>query len=143
MGAPYYGAYTAALALSGASRITQLDTGDTPYAAYAIYKSDNNPVRVLLYNSDYYTGGTRGSANFTLTGIPGSSGSTTVSAVRLTGDAATARVDRGGSVSIAGQAFEDGSCVIQGEKVVEEMAVEAGGVATFNVASSEALLVYL
>ncbi|KAL1961736.1 hypothetical protein VTN77DRAFT_1098 [Rasamsonia byssochlamydoides] len=139
MGAPYYGAYMAALTLSGASQLAQLDTGDTPYAVYAVYNQDGAPIRALLYNSEYYTNttGTRDAVSITLAGIPST---TTVSARRLTGNAATARVDQGGNITIAGLTFANGSCVIQGGEVVEKYTAD-GGVATFNVAASEALLV--
>lgn len=136
MGAPYYGAYTAALTLSGASQLAQLDAGDSPYAVYTVYNNAGNPIRALLYNSEYYTTGSRDSVSVTLSGIP----STTASARRLTGNAATARVDQGGNITIAGLTFANGSCVIQGSEVVEKYTVN-DGMATFNVAASEALLV--
>lgn len=136
MGAPYYGAYTAALTLSGASRLAQLDAGDSPYAVYTVYNEAGKPIRALLYNSEYYTTGTRDSVSVTLSGIP----SSTASARRLTGNAATARVDQGGNITIAGLTFANGTCVIQGSEVVEKYAVD-NGMATFNVAASEALLV--
>ncbi|PLB44796.1 hypothetical protein P170DRAFT_501658 [Aspergillus steynii IBT 23096] len=135
--APFYGAYTAALALSGASQITQLDAGDSRYAGYAIYDGDGHPTRVLLYNSDYYASGTRSSINITLTGIPSSS---TVSAKRLTADAATVVGQEG--ISIGGQAFGDGSCELEGEEDRETIAVENGR-AEVGIRASEALLIYL
>lgn len=140
MGAPYYGAYMAALSLNGASRIAPLDSGSTPYAAYAIYENDA-VSRVLLYNSDYYTSGTRSSVNFTLTGL--STSSSSVTAVRLTGDSATARIDQGGSVTVAGQTFENGTCAIQNDKVLEDVDVGDNGEVTVSVGASEAVLVYL
>ncbi|KAF4499689.1 hypothetical protein FAGAP_4140 [Fusarium agapanthi] len=56
MGSPYFGAYFATMALAGADKIAPLDEQTTGYAAYAIYK-DDKPIRVLLYNSDYYISG--------------------------------------------------------------------------------------
>lgn len=140
MGAPYYGAYMAALTLSGASRIAPLDAGNTAYATYAIYQN-GSPVRVLLYNSDYYTSGTRSSVNFTLTGL--STSSSTLTAVRLTGDSATARIDQGGAITVAGQSFANGTCAISGNKVTENVEVGSGGEVTVSVSASEAVLVYL
>jgi hypothetical protein len=137
MGAPYYGAYTAALALNGASKIVQLDTGTTNYAVYAIY-SGSTPIRALLYNSDYYTGGARSSVRFTLKGISASS----VTARRLAGTSATARVDQGGVVTIAGQHFANGTCVMEGIQSLETTTV-IDKAATFTVAASEALLITL
>ncbi|KAK2785115.1 hypothetical protein FQN52_008601 [Onygenales sp. PD_12] len=140
MGAPYYGAYFAALALSGADQIAPLDTASTAYAGYVMYK-DSKSVRVLLYNSDYYTSGTRGRETFTLTGL-GASSVTNVTAKRMTAPSATARQDRGEVPSIAGQTFEDGTCVLLGEEGREEGTVSGGSV-SFVVAASEAVLVYL
>ncbi|EHA27657.1 hypothetical protein ASPNIDRAFT_41596 [Aspergillus niger ATCC 1015] len=135
--APFYGAYTAALALSGASKIAQLDTGDSRFAAYAFYDSSNQPIRVLLYNSEYYTSGTRSSVSVTLSGIP--SATTSVSALRLTGDAATTIVGEG-AITVGGQTFANATCELQGTKDMEATAVTAGR-ATFTVQASEALLI--
>lgn len=137
MGAPYFGAYFATMALAGADHIAPLDARTTNYAAYAIYKS-GAPIRVLLYNSDYYTSGTRSSQTFTLSGLSGSS----VTAKRLTAPYATSRVDQGSNPTVGGQTFVNGTCVIQGTAVVETTTVSAGA-ATFTVHASEALLVYL
>ncbi|KAH8883084.1 hypothetical protein GQ53DRAFT_664796 [Thozetella sp. PMI_491] len=137
MGAPYYGAYFATMALANADQIASLDDRTTAYAAYAIYKS-GAPIKVLLYNSNYYTSGTRSSQTFTLTGLS----SSTVTAKRLTGPYATSRVDRSESPTVGGQTFADGTCTIQGASAVETVAISEGK-ATFTVAASEALLVYL
>ena len=137
MGAPYYGAYFATMALAGADKISMLDTATTNYAGYAIYAS-NSPVRVLLYNSDYYTSGTRSTQAFTLVGLSGSA----VTAKRLTAPAATSRQDQGQNPTVGGQTFANGTCTIQGSAKTETTAVSSGR-ATFTLAASEALLVYL
>ena len=137
MGSPYYGAYFATMALANADKIAPLDSQDSAYAAYAIYKS-GAPVKVLLYNSDYYTTGTRPTQAYTLSGISGSS----VIAKRLTAPYATSRVDQGQNPTVAGQTFANGTCTIQGTEVVEKATVSAGK-ATFTVGASEALLVFL
>ncbi|KAE8372411.1 hypothetical protein BDV26DRAFT_100337 [Aspergillus bertholletiae] len=137
MGAPYYGAYFATMALANADQIAPLDDQKTSYAAYAIYK-DGAPSRILLYNSDYYTSGTRPSQTFTLSGLTSSS----VTAKRLTASYSTSRVDRGQVPTVAGRTFANGTCVIQGEEVIETSAVSSGS-ATFTLSASEALLVYL
>ncbi|KAJ5871639.1 uncharacterized protein N7529_003992 [Penicillium soppii] len=137
MGSPYYGAYFATMALANADKIAPLDSQDSAYAAYAIYKS-GAPVKVLLYNSDYYTTGTRSSQTYTLSGISSSS----VTAKRLTAQYATSRVDQGQNPTVAGQTFANGTCAIQGTEVVETATVSAGK-ATFTVKASEALLVFL
>ncbi|KAJ5362159.1 hypothetical protein N7541_003003 [Penicillium brevicompactum] len=137
MGSPYYGAYFATMALANADQIAPLDSQDSAYAAYAIYKS-GAPVKVLLYNSDYYTTGTRSSQTYSLSGLTDSR----VTAKRLTAPYATSRVDQGGDPTVAGRTFANGTCVIQGTEVVETTTVSAGK-ATFTVAASEALLVFL
>lgn len=137
MGAPYYGAYFATMALAGASQIAPLDSQTTAYAAYVIYKS-GAPVKVLLYNSDYYASGTRSSQTFVLSGLSASS----VTAKRLTAPYATSRVDQGGNPTLAGQTFANGTCIIQGTQSVETATVSSGK-ARFTIAASEALLVYL
>lgn len=125
------------MALANADKIAPLDDQSTAYAAYAIYE-DGSPVRVLLYNSDYYTTGTRPSETFTLSGLA----SSTVTAKRLTAAYATSRVDEGESPTVAGQTFGNGDCTIQGSESVETATV-SGGEATFTLGASEALLVYL
>ncbi|CDM30448.1 CAZyme family GH79 [Penicillium roqueforti] len=139
IGSPYYGAYFASMALANADQIAPLDSQDTAYAAYALYKA-SVPVRVLLYNSDYYisTSGTRSSQIYTLSGLFSSG----VTAKRLTAPYATSRVDQGQNPTVAGQTFANGTCIIQGIESIETVTV-SGGKATFTVAASEALLVYL
>lgn len=137
MGAPYYGAYFAAMAIGKADKIAPLDDATTNYAAYAIYEG-KTPVRVLLYNSDYYTSGERSTQSFTLTGLKGRS----VTAKRLTAPFATSRQDQGGNPTVAGQTFANGTCAIQGKEIIETARVTAS-TATFTVGATEALLVYL
>jgi hypothetical protein len=137
MGAPYFGAYFATMALAGADQLAPLDDQTSTYAAYAIYKN-GAPIRVLLYNSDYYTSGTRPTQVYTLTGLSGS----TVTAKRLTAPFATSRIDQGQKATVGGQSFEDGTCKIQGTAVTETATVSAGK-ATFTVGASEALLITL
>lgn len=137
MGSPYFGAYFATMALAGADQIAELDDQTSSFGAYAIYK-DSAPIRVLLYNSEYYTSGTRAYQTVTLTGLS----SSTVTAKRLTASYATSRVDEGDSPTVAGQTFENGSCTITGDEVIETATVSSGA-ATFSVGASEALLVYL
>lgn len=137
MGSPYFGAYFATMALANADQVAPLDSGDTAFAAYAIYKS-GAPVRVLLYNSEYYTSGTRSTQAFILSGLP----SSTVTAKRLTASYATSRVDEGDSPTVAGQYFGNGNCTLMGDEVTETTTVSSGK-ATFTVGASEALLIEL
>lgn len=137
MGAPYYGAYFAQLALSGADTIVPLDDASTTYAGYA-FCSKREVKKVLLYNSDYYTNGTRSSEEFTLEGLkPGC-----VTARRLTAFSATARQDHGQAPTIAGRYFEGGTCEMKGTLKEERMGVQGGSV-SFELQASEALLVEL
>jgi len=149
MGAPYYGATAAVALLAGATHLAALDTGATAYAAYAAFDAAGAPLRVLLYNSDYYTGGgsggngsssSRPGQSFVLTGLAG--GLTSVRAKRLTAASALARVDQGSPPSWGGQGFADGTCVVTGTETLETAEV-SGGRATFTVNATEALLVYL
>ncbi|KAI0551143.1 hypothetical protein F4679DRAFT_540541 [Xylaria curta] len=139
MGAPYYGAYMATAFMAGARSLTALDDGSSNYATYVTFDSVGAPLRVLLYNSDYYGGSaTRSSQSFELRGLVGSS----VRAKRLVGDSAVARVDRGSKVTFGGQTFMDGDCNIIGSEAFEILTV-SGGQVTVSVKASEALLIYL
>jgi hypothetical protein len=139
MAAPYYGATTAVALLAGAGYLTALDSGLTAYAGYAAFDCNRAPLRILLYNSDFYVGnGTRTSQSFILTGLQGAS----VMAKRLTAGSALSRVDHGDRISFGGQYFADGTCAVGGLETFETTAV-ADGQATFVVRASEALLVYL
>jgi Glycosyl hydrolase family 79 C-terminal beta domain len=139
MGSPYYGAYAATAAMAGGSYISALDSGSSNYAAYVIYDSAKAPLRALLYNSDYYSGsGTRGSESFVLAGL----GAGILKAKRLTAASASSRVDEGSNPTFGGQTFANGTCDMQGTETFESTTV-SGGQATFTVAASEALLVYL
>jgi hypothetical protein len=140
MGAPYWGAYAAAAAMASGSYISALDDGTTNYAIYVIYDATQKPLRVLLYNSNYYDGtGARGSENFVLEGLGSTS---SVEAKRLTAASALSRVDQGSNPTFGGQVFGNGTCAISGTETFESTSV-VSGTATFTVAASEALLVYL
>jgi hypothetical protein len=136
---PYYGAYAAASFLAESSYISALDDGSTAYGGYVSYASDKAASRVLLYNSDYYTGsGTRASENFILTGLTANS----ITAKRLTAAAATSQQSTGGTPTFGGQHFLNETCVIAGEETLETFTVTSGQ-AEVTLAASEALLIYL
>ena len=137
-GAPYYGAYFAADALAGATQIAMLDAGTSNYAAYGIYKG-STLTKILAYNSDYYTTGTRSSNTFTFTNI-GSASSVTAS--RLTAAAATSRVDQGQTPTISGLQFASATCAKTGTQNLEKIAVTGGSISV-TVKASEAVLIYL
>lgn len=139
MGAPYYGAYAATALLAKASFLTALDDGTTNYAAYVSFDSKGAPLRVLLYNSDYFSGsGSRSSQSFELGGLTGSA----VNAKRLTAESAMSRIDQNGLVSFGGQTFTNGDCTMAGAEAVEPLTV-TNGKTTVTLKASEALLVYL
>jgi hypothetical protein len=138
MGAPYYGAYFVAEALGGADKVQMIDSGTDAFAVYAIYEN-NSPARVLMYNSNLYSSGTRSSESFTLSGL---SVSGAVTAKRLTAASANSRQDQGQNPTVAGQTFANGTCVLQGTQKTETATVSGGSV-TFTLAASEALLVSL
>jgi hypothetical protein len=82
------------------SKLSMLDDGSGAIASYVVYNSSGRPVRLLVYNSDYYTGsGTRSSASVSFTG-GGLSSSGSKTATRLTAPNATSRVDQGAAVTI-------------------------------------------
>lgn len=59
----------AALALNGGDQVVASDDGLNSYAQYIIYRK-GKPYKVLLINTDYYSGhGERTSMTFTLTGL--------------------------------------------------------------------------
>ena len=139
MGTPYYGAYAATAFMAGGASISTLDSGSTNYGGYVIFDSSGKPLRALLLNSDFYSGGgTRGSETFVLGGLS----ATTVKAKRLTAASANSRADHEDSISFGGQNFANGTCVVGGTAVYETTTV-AGETGTFVVSASEALVVYL
>lgn len=113
MGAPYYGAIFATAAMAGGAHIAAIDSGSGAYAVYAIYSSAGKPMRVAI-----------------------------VTAKRLTAASALSRVDQGSSPTWGGQSYASGTCVATGSATLETTTVSSGK-ATFTLAASEALLVYL
>ncbi|KAH6692800.1 hypothetical protein BKA61DRAFT_499534, partial [Leptodontidium sp. MPI-SDFR-AT-0119] len=139
MGAPYYGAYAATTAMAGGSYISALDDGTTGGAVYVVYDADGRPRKLVLYNSEYYSGsGTRGNQTFALEGLVGGS----VSVKRLSAASAGTRVDTGGVVTFGGKTFAQGTCVEGGSEVVEVVNV-VDGKAAFVVAATEAVVLFL
>ncbi|KAA1472941.1 glycoside hydrolase family 79 protein [Dentipellis sp. KUC8613] len=142
-GAPFYGAFFVSqfLGTERGTRLAMLDDGTGAVATYALYSSSNQPLRVLIYNSAYYSGsGTRSAASVPLSGLASGSGS--VRALRLTAPSAPARVDQGAAVTIGGGLTFAGDCSQAGAQTMETVPV-AGGTATVSVKASEALIVFL
>ncbi|KAG4427267.1 hypothetical protein IFR05_017250 [Cadophora sp. M221] len=139
MGAPYYGAYAATTAMAGGRYIAALDNGTAAGAVYGVYDADRRVRKLVLYNSEYFSGsGTRGSQTFVLEGLGGGS----VSVKRLSAASAGTRVDNGGVVTFGGKTFAQGTCVEGGSEVVEVVDV-VDGKAAFVVAASEAAVLFL
>ncbi|OHF04681.1 hypothetical protein CORC01_00152 [Colletotrichum orchidophilum] len=139
MGNPYVGAYAATAFMASAQHVAALDDGKSAFAAYVTYDAAGAPLRALLYNSNYYNGtGTRDPESFVLSGLTAAR----VQSKRVTAASALARQDRGSKASFGQQYFNDGTCTIGGTETFETTMV-SGGQATFSVAASEALLVYL
>jgi hypothetical protein len=139
MGAPYYGAYAATAAMAGGKYIQQIDDGKSNYAGYVIFDNRKKPLKVVLYNSNFYGGsGARGSMTFLLSGLTQEK----ITAKRLTAPSANSRVDQGGNPSFGGQTFTNVTCAVSQNAAFEEVDI-VNGTATLAVAASEAMLVYL
>lgn len=125
--------------LASSDSIVQLDNGLTSYGTYVIYSS-GKATKMLLYNSDYYTSGTRSKQQWVISNLPGAQ----VGSVRLTSSSATAVGSTGAAnrPNISGLGFEDGTCKPVGDEKREVSQVSCGS-ATFTVAATEMLLLYL
>lgn len=137
---PYYGAYVAAASMARGSYISALDNGDSLFAGYVVYDNDRSPMRILLYNSEYYDNtGTRPNQEFHLSGLDGYQNIVTR---RLTATSALARQDRGDGPVFAGQSFANETCRLSGNVESQTVGVSNGTVMV-SVAASEALLIDL
>ncbi|KAL2681419.1 hypothetical protein Neosp_009030 [[Neocosmospora] mangrovei] len=143
VGTPFYGAYMAVKAVAGGDHIYASDPGNTRYAQYVIYK-DDAPSKVILINTDYYSGsGTRSTSTFTLTGLNVSSVKTTL----MTAESSELRSYQvrnqpSRQPTIGGQYFANSNCALTGTFKTETKTV-SGGKATFTLQASEALLIEL
>ncbi|KAH7161780.1 hypothetical protein EDB81DRAFT_854074 [Dactylonectria macrodidyma] len=141
--APFYGGYFGALATSGGDYILASDNGADPYAQYVIYKG-KKPIKVVLINTDYYSGnGTRSATAFTLKGLR----SGRVKALRMTGPSSETtiphlQVDPLLEPSIGGRYFSNVDCSLQGRKRLEQFEVHNGHL-TVSLKASEAVIIYL
>jgi hypothetical protein len=142
--APYYGAVFVSAALAGGDRVASLDDGTSPYAVYAVYDKQGALMRLVLYNSDYYNGtnSTRPIHTFVLDGLKGTAAHGSVTAVRLTSNAATDKVEAGQNPSLAGLQFNNVTCRVQGRPALESFKLK-GGSTQIEVKASEAVLVEL
>lgn len=95
-------------------------------------------MRVVLINSEYYDGaGVRAVTEFMLTGL----GCASVRMRRLTAASALSRQDYG-DMPTFGRIVSNETCRLEGPSSTEHSYV-TGGVASFKVAASEALLIEL
>jgi len=111
-----------------------LDAGTSAIAYYVVYSSAGVPLRLLIYNSNYYDGtGTRTSTTLSFSGggLP-TTGTTT--ALRLAGGSAVARVDEAGVVTIGGGGTFGSTCLNVGTQTKESVAV-SGGALSVTVSS--------
>ncbi|KAJ8523517.1 hypothetical protein ONZ45_g96 [Pleurotus djamor] len=142
-GAPFYGvAFVSEFLGTDGVKLAMLDDGTGPVAVYTVYGSNGNPLRALIYNSNFFDGtGTRANTNVSLSGafLP-STGSRSLK--RFTAPDATSRVDRGASVTIGGGGTFDSACRNAGTQVKEGVSIN-GGTITLTVKASEAVILYL
>ncbi len=119
-----------------------LDDGSGAVAVYAIFDSAGRPVRLLVYNSNFFDGsGTRSSTVVSFTGgnLP-TSGSRTLK--RLTAPSAMSRVDQGEAVTIGGGGTFDSTCRNAGTQTRETISISNSGLSV-AVRASESVIVYL
>jgi hypothetical protein len=136
---PYYGAYFVSDFLNTDGRsLVALNSTTPSIGLYAVYSSSGKPLRVLAYNSKYFTSGTRLVTNITLEGL----GSVGVSVKRFTATAATSRADQSAPPTIGSGGGFDVDCKPTGVQKRESVGV-SGGKATVSVGASEAVIVYL
>ena len=116
-----------------------LDNGTSSIAVYAVYGRDGAPLRVLVYNSEYYTTGTRPSATVSLSGL-----SEAVGIKRFTSNAATSLTSDAnhGGIAIGTSGGFDAACDPSGTQGVESVTVQSGTV-TVSIGASEAFILYL
>lgn len=125
--------------MAGATYISGLDEGTSNYGGYVVYSSDRTMMKVILVNTDYYSGNAaRPSETIVVKGLKGRR----VRTRRFTAPSALSRVDEGEVPSFGGQYFDKDNCDLTGRAVTEDIKVMEG-TASFNVAASEALIIDL
>ncbi|KAH9820532.1 family 79 glycoside hydrolase [Melampsora americana] len=143
IGAPYYGAYFAALALNGIDGISQLDDGKGPYGAYLLTRH-SKPVRILLYNSRYRLEGSKPKVtmNVDLSGLKLSNQAFPV--LRLQARSSESRSDQGDKTpNISGLQFSSKDCAKIPGPQTNETAIHKDGTLKIAVTDSEAVIVQL
>lgn len=121
-----------------------LDDGTTAVGVYALYSSSTSgPARILIYNSAYFTGGTRPTSSVTLSGIQATTGSS-LGVKTFSASSATAHTDNpnGGGITIGTDGTFTSACLPTGNQGLESVKVNSGSV-SFNVGASQAVMVFL
>ncbi|EKM54178.1 glycoside hydrolase family 79 protein [Phanerochaete carnosa HHB-10118-sp] len=136
--APYYGAaFVSEFLGSNGVKAAMLDDGTGAIGVYAAFNASNSPVRLLIINTDYYSGtGTPATSVVTLSGAGSTDG--TKLAKRMTAPDATST----SGVTIGGSASFAGTCARSGAQTMESVTV-SGGTMSVSVRASEALIVFL
>lgn len=136
--APYYGAYFTTLVLSPpAAYVAELDTTSTSLAAYAILDAQHQPIRILLYNSEFYNGaGTRPGVTVVLEGLR----TNEVSLDSLSAESAISEVDQGQIPTAAGLQFANNTCAPKNVTLGPQTLQVEEGVVDLIVSASEAVL---
>ncbi|KAH9820531.1 family 79 glycoside hydrolase [Melampsora americana] len=143
IGAPYYGAYFAALALNGIDGISQLDDGKSPYGAYLLTQQ-SKPVRILLYNSRYRLEGSESKVtmNVDLSGFKLSNQAFPV--LRLQARSSESRSDQGDKTpNVSGLQFSSKDCAKIPGPQTNETAILKDGTLKIAVTDSEAVIIQL
>ncbi|KAH6871488.1 hypothetical protein B0T10DRAFT_568278 [Thelonectria olida] len=143
LNAAFYGAYFGALAVEGGDSISAADNGNDAYAQYVVYRK-GKPHKIVLVNTDYYSGtGKRSATTFTLTGLK----SGCVEALRMTAPSSETMIPVKQTKpslepSIGGQYFSNDNCSLRGGRESEKVCVRKGRMAV-SLKASEALIIYL
>ena len=118
-----------------------LDNGTTPLGVYAVYNAQGEPIRALIYNSQYFDGtGQRPNTTVTLSGLQQSLRRSKL--LRLSASAATARTDNSTSIAIGGRGTFTSDCTPKGAQKSETVHV-SDGQANITVSASEAVIAFL
>ena len=118
-----------------------LDNGTTPLGVYAVYNAQGEPIRALIYNSQYFDGtGQRSNMTIALSGI--ARPLRTLKLLRLSASAATARTDNSSSIAIGGGGTFANDCTPEGIQKFETFHASKGQ-ANVTVFASEAVIAFL
>lgn len=137
---PYYGAaFVSEFLGTNGAKVAMLDNGTSAIGVYAVFNASNSPVRLLVINTNYYSGtGTPATSAVTLSGFGTTNGTDLKLAKRMTAPSATAT----SGVTIGGSTSFTGTCARSGAQAMESVTV-SGGTMSVSVRASEGLIVFL